>query len=197
MADPVFQGFKVGLVIHMTDHNSYAEYRDITVAGPGEHDGGWYWFGQYCVNGRRDGDPHSAYLMIRPHPDYMGEPLAQPEDYRHLWGMNSREGNNNARFGLWSPVGPAGYSGIGDIFNRNVKPSYSDFVCIANEFLIPAPVGEKLWTDEGTKASGEGSMWAIEDGAAGDPEWRRFVARDSYSAPAGGLRINPELIEMI
>jgi hypothetical protein len=192
MPEYILQGMYRDLECIMRDKGTGAD-RDVTVAGPAEIPEGWYWYGQRAKPGHTT-RAEGRYLLIRPHPDYLGEPLAQPVSFERRWGMTEHKGNNNARFALWTARGPNGYSPISDIFNRNSNPKLPTYVCVGNACLEQTPYGDMLWSDKGRGTGEDGSMWTIVD----DGVWKLFRGVGGYDKPQGNTwRLKMSAIEII
>jgi len=185
------------LKVKMNDRYSGAK-RDVTVAEPSHVPDGWYWYGQHARKGHHS-EAGEQYLLIRPHPDNPGEPLAQPVDFTRVWGMSGRGGNNNALFGLWRAVPPENYVVISDIFNHNSKPRSTTYVCVARECaaeLLYKPAS--MWDDQGSGATQDGSMWEISTVLAQKRNFNSFRASEGYKRPAvPAWAIDPKFVQMV
>ena len=138
--------------------------------------------------------------MIRPHPDYDGEPLAQPLDFTRVWGMNGHGSNNAATFGLWHAVPPSGYEVVSDIFNRNSKPRSARYVCVSRAALVTTSFGHRsLWDDKGSGSGDDGSVWEVSPpSGAQRTRFNPFRASRGYMPPGNiAWALNPAVIEIV
>jgi hypothetical protein len=198
MTDYVLQGMWRPVTVTLTDRYSGSK-RDLSVVEPKSIPDGWYWWGQ------RAADSHLAagderYLVIRPHPDYDGEPLAQPLDFKRVWGMSSHGLNQAATFGLWSAAPPNGYEVLSDIFNHNSKPRSGRYVCVSRAALVTTSFDHRsMWDDKGSAANDDGSVWEIRPPrGAQRTRFNPFRANNRY-LPPGAIPwvLNPAVIEMV
>ena len=92
--------------------------------------------------------------------------LQEPQDYEEIW--NSK-GSDMKDFSLWRPVCGSGFVALGYLANQSFdKPGTSEMRCVAESFVEPAELGEKIWDSRGGDGDEDGSMWSVKAAEEGD-----------------------------
>jgi hypothetical protein len=193
MASYLLQGQWTTNVRTLTDYGSGA-HDDVTVVFPNVPDG-WFFLAPTALSGLPD--DKGKQLIVRPHPDTFEEPLAEFAfaGWAYKWGVFRNNSNN---YGLWTPKRvPEGYVCLGDMFWYNQPPHMQVTPkAVSQKCVVEVPVGACIWSDHGTGAQDDGSMWSIEDGRPGAA--RFFVAQSGYDKPrATAWALNWAVVEMI
>ncbi|MEZ4883159.1 MAG: Vps62-related protein [Chitinophagales bacterium] len=87
--------------------------------------------------------------------------LAHPVDYQRFYADNGTGGDQDASF--WIPIPPAGYKALGTVAMSSYnKPSLTDVVCVRENLVVPAVIGQPIWTDRASGGDMDVALWAIE-----------------------------------
>lgn len=89
-------------------------------------------------------------------------PIAFPVDYKLVY---SDQGSNSDSDGsIWEPIPPQGYKAMGCVTNISYdKPSLQVVVCVREDLVIPAKVGDPIWADNGSKGDQNVSLYRISE----------------------------------
>jgi len=201
------QGTWVDITRGFLDDSGSGAHMDVAVVVPPLQDG-WYWVGQKATSHDLGSAPLPCrYLLVRPHPQYFGEPLAEyvlgPHSWQYVWGMTHHRLNQAANYGIWTPKQlPPGYVSLSDFFYYHTPPEFGAQgvarapKAVALDCVTPVPIGTKIWDDRGSGAQDDGSIWRCEGDDSAN--WSFFRGHNHYEPPGGtGYRLNMDAIEII
>ncbi|MDW3646400.1 MAG: Vps62-related protein [Bacteroidia bacterium] len=139
---------------------------------------GFYSLGHMAKQGYSK--PTSEMVLVKPiDPDALRHPI----DYRRIYIDSGTGGDQDASF--WEPIPPAGYVALGMVvMNSYSKPSLSEVVCVRNDLVAPAEIGDLIWHDRGSGGDMDVSLWQIKVGMNSEmivPN--TFFAHANYSKP--------------
>lgn len=183
------------LAYQESDSGSHASM-DVRIVIPSVPDG-WYCIGMRAAGG---GPADSGkHLIVRPHPDSYAEPLAEMAltGWWRVWG---KRGNGNS-WGLWTPKDvPNGYVSLSDTwYSADDPPNYPLRIrqkAVSVDCVVPCPIGDLIWNDQGSHAHDNGSMWAVEDGSG--TLYKYFRAQRGYDKPGGtAWALNMSKVEIV
>ncbi len=176
---------------------------------------GWYYVGMLAhkTGGRGSRADQQLCLVVRKHPRWNGaDPLTIPGGFSRQWGTGSAGG-----FGIFQATTvQKNYFAVGDIFEHNGSnpdSSHWGYYRMVHDSCVsgrPYRWDWPLWTDEGSGAKEDGSIWgATTEDASSDLQyskprgdvtdlWSLFKAGVNHQHPAGGLiMLNPAKVEII
>lgn len=96
----------------------------------------------------------SLYLVKENQPD-----VAKPLGYNWVW--NDRESGAKTDVSIWRPIAPAGFVCLGDVAttNHGLAPSTDMILCVHQSYVTQAPSMYRKWTDKGSGAKYDVSLW--------------------------------------
>jgi len=123
-------------------------------------------------------DTSNATVIAR---DYNSPLLRQPIDFAHIYSDTHSGASMDGSF--WSPVCPSGYYSLGDINQASHdRPSLETGLCIAERCTVPCSAGTQLWSDSGSQAYQDVSIWKT----GTNPQGRSingFISTSNYNYP--------------
>ncbi|KAG6918455.1 hypothetical protein DXG01_014332 [Tephrocybe rancida] len=158
-------------------------------------DPGWYYLGPAANNGFPS--PPITGIIIKP--EYGGV-VAPIDDWELVWS-NTGSGNKND-YALWRglPANRVDFVVIGGFFTRsNQKPTAEDsrdMVAIHRDALIHVTHGKEVWSDRGSRARSDGTVWDIStDGFIDAVGTGAFIPVEGYYPPRDALTLNRRKLE--
>ncbi|GAA1285107.1 Vps62-related protein [Saccharothrix xinjiangensis] len=103
-------------------------------------------------------------VMVR-EVDAAARMFAHPTDYRLIWTDAGSGADKDGS--VWRPVPPAGYVALGDVmWQGHGKPPLTEITCIrktynGHEYVRRGTLGPLLWSDKGTGADRDVSLYPI------------------------------------
>ena len=114
--------------------------------------------------------------------------LAQPTGYQMVWKDTESEANRDGAF--WRPIPPTGYTCLGQVvtgydFGTGYAPPSLDAIrCVRRELIAPARIDRAIWTDKGSGAEADLSVWHLVPGGYGGVYLGTFTSvGGTYNAP--------------
>lgn len=140
--------------------------------------------------------PASSIVVVSPLTE---DAIRPPIGYNQMWNDKKSGGKQDISF--WQVVPPDGYVALGDVVNAGyAKPPdtfTAKYACIKRELLAPGILNDTpIWTDRGSGASLNGSLWQVENevsspcGLAGF-----FKAASGYSKPVAQVYVLPAKVK--
>lgn len=124
----------------------------------------------------------SLYLVKENQPG-----VAPPLGYNWVW--NDKKSGSKTDVSIWRPIAPAGFACLGDVAttHHGIAPSTDMILCVHQDYVTQAPSMYKKWTDKGSGAKYDVSLWdsANHDGSTLNIGAMR--AARHYSQPESGL----------
>lgn len=155
---------------------------------------GFYALGSVGVNNYGDINQKEASLCVKAAPD-CPDAIRFPESYQLIWADHGSGARMDGS--CWRPIPPAGYVALGDVFVTGYdNPSQHDVVCIRQDLVVRAKVGNEIWADHGSGAKADFDSFAIItpsvdiDAEKGFFAPNTFVANNSYQIPTDAPEIN-------
>lgn len=109
--------------------------------------------------------------------------VAPPADYQSMWSDQGSGGSQDVTF--WKVIPPSGYVALGDIVNigYNKPDEYVSRVyrCVRRDLAAQGIFDRSVWTDKGSGASKDGSMWYVESTTEGITGY--FKVQSGYVEP--------------
>jgi hypothetical protein len=130
--------------------------------------------------------------------------LAPPIGFKRVWD-NDRSGKGSS-YSLFTITPPSGYRALGALarlrkneFNNPSGSEVAGLMCVHESLCTEGRTGVRIWTDEGTRAKREGSVWLIhpKDGQSGI-DARTFYSQEGYARPGNKvyvLKKDPRITE--
>jgi hypothetical protein len=101
------------------------------------------------------GAPETAMIVVKAN---QANALAHPVDYKLIWGDWGSGAKGDGSF--WEPVPPNGYKALGLVVgNGHSKPPLNSVVCVRNDLVVRATVGDLIWGDWGSGAKGNVTLY--------------------------------------
>ena len=140
---------------------------------------GYYMVGHFA---QRD---HSTMMkgivpLVKPLVDGAIKP---PLAFEQVWNDKGSGGHQNVSF--WRPVPPPGYVAVGDVINLGYNPPEDlkkTYACIKADLVVQGMIGPEIWSDKGSGADQEISIWTIQpitEGVTGT-----FLAEGCFCHPS-------------
>lgn len=152
-----------------------ALYRPILEKG-----GEWRWVGQ-------SGNNNQNLIIVKA---LVPGAIAEPKNFSQAWtDSGSRK---NSGYSLWNVVAPPGYRALGGLARFGVgksdynAPSGGDIeglVCIHESLCTEGKIAHQIWNDHGTRASANGSVWAIGANGNGGLGAGTFYSQGNHNTP--------------
>lgn len=128
------------------------------------------------------GFPDGAHLLFRDD----SEVLKPPIDYQFIW--DDYKSGAKMDGSVWRPVPPPGFVALGFVASsvRGEKPPLNAVRCVARHLVTPAKLTRRLYSDSGSGARHDLSIWGVTpaDPGSGFPA-ELYIANNSYARPAG------------
>ena len=188
-----------------TDQGSLAD-KDLTTCWAVDRlptDYAWWRIGSRATRGYGVPLPEHE-LVICPHPDYRGDPIAGLARYEVRWGRSGGGGlpgnwRHHIAQAMWAAIPYPGYISLSGFYgpynDHRIPPESMLQACVIPECVIQTEIGPEIWDDRGSGADADGSIWAINDESGGP--WWYWVPMTGYNPPQSAYRLNPDVIEMI
>jgi len=166
------------------DHGSGAKM-DLSTWKP-EVGADWYYLGPVAVSGYSL--PATQTVVVK---EIVPGALGKIDHWNYVW--NDAGSGKNSDYSLWQGVAtnPQDYRVLGDFFrgpasNQNAPDvnEAANIRAVYRDCLQPGKVGSQVWTDHGTGADRDGSVWQIvASSSANSTEPHTFVAALGWDAP--------------
>ena len=146
---------------------------------------GAYMVGQVAVPVHTNAIPPSSVILVWPlvPRDGYGNLIMPPTGYELVWNDKRSGGKQNGSF--WRPQPPHGYIALGDVACDGHDPPSTQFTskyaCIRGDLLSEGALDtEVLWTDQGSGAPMNVSIWNVKGNGLGG----FFKAHAGYNRPS-------------
>ena len=107
--------------------------------------------------------------------------VAPPETFESMYSDQRSGGSQDVTF--WRVIAPPGYVALGDIVNIGYNPppaSIKDiYRCVRADLVKPGEIDRSVWTDRGSGASKDGSVWYVQPTTEGITGY--FKVQSGYS----------------
>jgi hypothetical protein len=161
------------------DRGSGAEM-DVSIFRPKSTEEGFYIVGDFAQSSYQD--PLNSSVVVKQLNVESDDPfplLTAPIDYRLVWNDKGSGGKHDGS--IWFPVPPQGYVSLGWVAQSGyAKPSIESYRCVRMDLCRLSTIGAKLWSDKGSGADKDVTVYQIADNAAGI-----FYAQPNYNQPDG------------
>jgi hypothetical protein len=156
---------------------------DVAIWRPNPSDTSFFIVGDYAQGDY--GSPIGTSLIVKAINDDPSNPLiTKPKKYVKVWKDKDSGGKYDGS--IWAPVPEDGYYALGFVGQMGYdEPSISNFACVRSDLCEAADVGALIWSDLGSDAKDDVSLYAAV-GVSG-----AFVAQanfDPYSGTAYKLK---------
>ena len=112
-----------------------------------------------------------------------GSAVAPPSSFESMYSDQGSGGDQDVTF--WRVIAPPGYVAVGDIVNIGYNPppaSIKDiYRCVRSDLVAQGVINRSVWTDRGSGASKDGSMWYVQPSTQGITGY--FKVQRGYNAP--------------
>ena len=109
--------------------------------------------------------------------------VAAPVSFEAMYSDQGSGGNQDVTF--WRVIAPPGYVALGDIVNIGYGPvpnSVKDiYRCVRYDLVRQGTINRSVWTDSGSGADRDGSMWYVQPTTEGITGY--FKVQRGYAAP--------------
>ena len=152
-------------------------HRDLTVFQP-EIPEGFFMVGHY-------GQPNYQNMngtvpLIKP---LDPTAVAPPSTFESMYNDQGSGGDQDVTF--WRVIAPPGYVALGDIVNIGYGPPPASikeiYRCVRADLVKQGVINRSVWTDGGSGASQDGSVWYVQPTTQGITGY--FKVQRGYSAP--------------
>ena len=140
---------------------------------------GYYMTGHYAQRNHHSSVDGRLYI-VRP---LTHDAIHRPSGFTQKWNDRGSGGRQDVSF--WRVVCPSGYVAIGDVIHANsyATPYYllDKYACIKSSLTSNARSGGQLWTDRGSGARQDGSLFRVQPSSGIHTGY--FKAQRGYSSP--------------
>ena len=153
---------------------------------------GCFIVGQVAVPLHTISVPVSSVFLVRPAMEGVIKP---PVGYNLLWNDKGSGGSQDVTF--WQVAPPAGYVALGDVaypgYSKPPSEFTKKFACIRQDLVALGKLNDDpVWTDRGSGAEMDLSVWQVENGDKGVCGLAGFFkAQPNYSKPANEVFVLP------
>ncbi|KAF2519588.1 Vps62-related protein [Flavobacterium salilacus subsp. salilacus] len=103
------------------------------------------------------GSPSGSLVVVK---DIQDNVLEHPVDYKLIYTDKGSGADMDGSF--WEPIAPDGYVAMGILCVAGYnKPDNAAVVCLREDLVEEAQVGNLIWSDKGTGADKDGSFWEV------------------------------------
>ncbi|MDR6941123.1 Vps62-related protein [Mucilaginibacter pocheonensis] len=150
---------------------------DVGIWRPSPTDNNYFIVGDYAQGNY--GAPSGSSLIVTAVNDDPDYPLLKaPIRYDQIWNDKGSGGDYDGS--IWRPVAPDGYVVLGCVAALGYDaPSIPNYRCIRKDMVTDAAVGSLIWSDKGSGADNDVSLWQVQ-GVTG-----AFVAQGNYNPYTG------------
>lgn len=133
--------------------------RDVTVWRPHPSDPSFFIIGDYAQGDYSS--PAGVALIVKAINDDPSNPLIKPpKAFNRIWTDKGSGGDYDGS--IWYPAPQDGYVTVGFVGQMGYsQPSLSNFACLRRDLCEPTSVGPLIWSDKGSGADGDVSLYAI------------------------------------
>ena len=125
---------------------------------------GWKWVG-HTASSPLDSKYHGYGMIVKELVDNQ-EVFKDPKGFEQIW---TDEGSRRSQsFSAWRIIPPEGYEALGallrfgkDNYNEPSGEEIKGLVCVKKEFTVEAKEGGTLWSDAGSGASKDITLWKL------------------------------------
>lgn len=151
-------------------------HADVAVWRPVPPGDGWRILGDYAQGDYRK--PTTLAVTVRQSGQSDRPLLTAPVGFTQVWSDKGSRGDHNGA--IWYPEPPPGYVSLGFVASHGYRaPEVADYACVALRWVESAPVDQKIWSDAGSGADKDVSLYRPADDNS------TFVAQGNYSPWAG------------
>jgi hypothetical protein len=150
---------------------------DVGIWRPAPSDNNYFIVGDYAQGNY--GNPIGSSLIVTAVNDDPSNPLLLPPiRYEQVWNDSGSGGDYDGS--IWRPVAPDGYVTLGCVATLGYNaPIIPNFRCIRKDMVTDSSVGSLIWSDLGSGADGDVSLWQVQ-GVLGV-----FVTQENYNPYIG------------
>lgn len=135
---------------------------------------GFYALGHYAK--REHGQPETPMFVAKP---IQSDALKKPVDYDLVWGDWGSGAKMDGSF--WKPKAPTGYKALGLVAGNGYgKPALEAVMCVRNDLVFQAQVGDQIWGDWGSGAKGNVTFWQIKPLSAPPDSKLTYITPGSF-----------------
>jgi len=112
--------------------------------------------------------------------------LSKPDDFEQVWKDTGSGAKTDCS--IWRPIPPDGYVALGLVCSDGLdKPSVNAVRCVRADLVVASSIDEMIWSDKGSRARQDFSVWGIQPPVAAPGEIHfapgTFVGTNSYAKP--------------
>jgi hypothetical protein len=150
---------------------------DLTLYRPKPDDTSYFIIGDYAQGNY--GSPTGASFIVKAINDDPNAPLLKPAK---AWSVvyTDQGSGGDYDWSIWSAVPPDGYVSIGMVGQLGYdSPDIQNYRCIRKDLVVQSTVGASIWSDEGSGADDDSTLWSINSVP------NAFAAQANYSPFSG------------
>lgn len=150
---------------------------DVTIWRPAPTDTSYFIIGDYAQGNY--GPASGASFVVKVVNDDPSNPvLKAPKHFNPVWNDKGSGGDHDGS--IWYPAPYDGYVALGFVGQTGYDmPVIPNYMCVRQDFVEQAQVGNLIWSDKGSGADEDVSLWSVQ-GCPGI-----FVAQANYNPFSG------------
>lgn len=151
---------------------------DVQIYSPTPSDSTFFILGHMAQN--YHGAPNNHSVIVKASNDDGNPILKAPTGWTQVWNDHGSGGKNDGS--IWIAQAPDGYIAIGAVAVAGYDaPNLSNYRCVRYDYAVSAAAGDQIWTDQGSGAKMDVSLFKIQgiDGL--------FQCQGSYVPPRSGF----------